>query len=85
MALTWVRRVVSYPEHPPSNTDWTCRSCKREWPCDPRKAQMVRESVGSTVAITMAMAQYLAQAYLDLPPEQHGDLYQRFVGWAVTR
>ena len=85
MAVTWVRRIVAFPEHPPQRPEWHCRSCRREWPCGPRKQQMVRESDGSTMAITLPMAGYLAQAYQDLPDELHGSLYQRFVGWAVRR
>ena len=43
---------------------------------------MRREAAGSTMAITMPMAEYLAQAYNDMPEVKPSVLYERFMGWA---
>jgi hypothetical protein len=79
------RRLGSSPvagvSHYPIRRTWRCTGCDRDWPCDTRRQQLVREYADAPTSLTLLMAAAFVEASADLAELTAGDLYHRFLSW----
>ena len=68
-------------DHRPIRPSWTCVHCGDEWPCAPRRDELIDEAYGSRVHLALLMVRYFTDALDDHPDTPPGQLYTRFVGW----
>jgi hypothetical protein len=68
-------------QHVPAVPSWDCLSCRHPWPCDPRRAELIRAYVGRTAALIVFQTANMIVAMTDLPNITCGYMYARFLGW----
>ncbi|MEV6489299.1 hypothetical protein AB0M20_11820 [Actinoplanes sp. NPDC051633] len=69
-------------EHPPARPGWECRSCGRDWPCDPARERL-RNEYADYPTVTALYLSIQQHDYLDDTPNYSLDeLYERFFAWA---
>jgi hypothetical protein len=70
--------------HNARRPEWTCRACGEEWPCVPRRQELLAEIAthGETAATLVYLAVQMTQACTDLPGLTAGQMHDRFLGWA---
>ncbi|GAB7043784.1 hypothetical protein JCM9533A_76350 [Catenuloplanes niger JCM 9533] len=72
--------------HAPSRPDWTCKvsSCGQAWPCEERRAALLRTFRHSRLLLRMYMAAHMHEAIADAvrhPKPADIDFWPRFMGW----
>jgi hypothetical protein len=69
------------PVHTLLRPSWLCRGCGEPWPCEPKRCQLIAESIESPAGLRMLMASMLSDAAGDLPDVPADELGERFLGW----
>jgi hypothetical protein len=67
--------------HQPSRPTWRCDGCGHDWPCPPRREELLAETAGGPVALALLMAEYFHDAVGDHPTVLVSALYVRFFDW----
>ncbi|MEV6815867.1 hypothetical protein [Micromonospora sp. NPDC051296] len=67
--------------HAPSTPDWTCGTCGAEWPCEAKRASLLKEYQLDRATLAVYLGACLAAATLDLPAPAGRSLQERFMGW----
>ncbi|WP_420884088.1 hypothetical protein [Micromonospora sp. CPCC 205547] len=85
------RPVVSGGGHLPLRPLWLCRACAAPWPCAPARLGLLHEYAADRVSLLV----YLGGLLHDAAGELHrlhpydgpapGQLFTRFLGWAIPR
>lgn len=66
-------------EHIADRPSWDCRTCGKEWPCDPARERLVSEMDRISLAIFMWLN--LEEAVGHLAPGPTSELFDRFISW----
>jgi hypothetical protein len=69
--------------HAPTRPTWLCTGCGAPWPCATRRQQLQADYREAHLALGLYLASCLVDAAADFPAEPAGDLYNRFLRWAV--
>jgi hypothetical protein len=67
--------------HIPTRPSWNCTGCGQPWPCATRRDQLMAEYSRSRVSLSLYLSSCLVEATRDLPGDDAGPLYLRFLGW----
>jgi hypothetical protein len=69
--------------HVPVRPGWHCSECPDSWPCEPRRAELLKEFAlpHQRIALVQIMSGYFAEACADLRYAQAGTVHKRFFGW----
>lgn len=70
--------------HRPIASVWLCAEDGSVWPCPGYKGWAWRKVRGDLEAVHEHMSGWVAAARDDLPDATDRDVFDRFVGWAVT-
>ncbi|MFV2108274.1 flavin reductase [Micromonospora sp. LOL_015] len=62
---------------------WRCRACRRPWPCEPARAELLASF--DRIGRCMYVAELAAEAARDLPDLTPAQTYARFIAWARRR
>lgn len=72
-------------EHKPNPPSWTCWECRRSWPCEQARAELLALYQGSSYSLIIVMSSWMRDAMRDLPAVASGDMHYRFLGWAENQ
>ncbi|MFV2085737.1 flavin reductase [Micromonospora sp. LOL_021] len=75
--------VVGGVGHVAARPSWRCRACRRPWPCEPARAELLASF--DRIGRCMYVAQLAAEAARDLPGLTPAQTYARFIAWARRR
>ncbi|MCZ7421004.1 MULTISPECIES: hypothetical protein [unclassified Micromonospora] len=65
--------------------EWTCGTCAAEWPCAPRREQLLAEYGVDRAMLSVYLGACLAAAAEDLHVAGATSLRDRFFGWLPRR
>lgn len=65
--------------HLAERPSWRCRTCGRDWPCDPARARLAGEM--DRVRLATYMWANMDDAIPDMPGSPPAELFERFIGW----
>ncbi len=68
-------------DHLPRRPSWECRTCERDWPCDPARVRLAEAYGRDRVGLSMYVGGLLFAATAELPATPPAELYERFVAW----
>ncbi|MFI7575062.1 hypothetical protein [Micromonospora sp. NPDC049497] len=68
-------------DHIPLTPDWTCGRCGEDWPCPPKRSQLLHEYGVDRAMLTVYLGSCLAAATEDLKGLPGTNLQDRFIGW----
>ncbi|PZF99165.1 hypothetical protein [Micromonospora deserti] len=68
-------------EHAPVTPGWTCGTCGAEWPCGPKRRQLLAEYHVDRAMLSVYLGSCLAAATQDLHAPPGTCLQERFIGW----
>jgi hypothetical protein len=72
-------------EHAPVTPEWTCGICGAEWPCAPKREQLLIEYGVDRPMLSVYLGACLAAAAEDLHLAGSTSLQERFFGWLPPR
>ncbi|MDG4793426.1 hypothetical protein [Micromonospora sp. WMMD1082] len=72
-------------EHAPVTPDWTCGTCGADWPCQPKRDQLLTEYGADRAMLSVYLGACLAAAAEDLHAGGSTSLQDRFFGWLPRR
>lgn len=67
--------------HHPARPGWTCKDCGLEWPCPPRRKQLLAEYASKRIPLMLYLAERFIEGCEDMPHEPASKLYVRFLRW----
>ena len=81
---TSMTTMAQRTEHLSNRPHWTCRACRKPWPCANAKADLLEEFNVFPSVLTIYLSAQMYDAMVDMTA--HGepapsDLYDRFLSW----
>ncbi|MTK01455.1 hypothetical protein [Micromonospora sp. CP22] len=72
-------------EHAPVTPGWMCGTCDAQWPCEPKREQLLAEYGMDRAMLSVYLGACLASAVEDLHAAGSTSLQDRFFGWLPRR